>query len=75
VSKTTAYLITDSRYWLQAEKELDENWRLIRIGIEDGPRNWVDWISVRAPFNMLWTYVIDTPFYFAGPCQCIKGWR
>ncbi|KAI0283706.1 Creatinase aminopeptidase [Russula aff. rugulosa BPL654] len=47
VSKTTAYLLTDSRYWLQAEKELDENWRLIRLGMELGPRNWVEWISDR----------------------------
>jgi Xaa-Pro aminopeptidase len=65
VSKTTAYLITDSRYWLQAEKELDENWRLIRSGIEDGPRNWVDWIAVRAPFSILWTFAIDTRFLFS----------
>jgi hypothetical protein len=62
VSKTTAYLITDSRYWLQAEKELDENWRLIRTGMEHGPRNWVDWIVVRAPFSILWTFVIDATF-------------
>lgn len=49
MSKTTAYLITDSRYWLQAEKELDGNWYLIRTGLDLGPRNWVDWIAVRVP--------------------------
>jgi hypothetical protein len=72
VSKTTAYLVTDSRYWLQAEKELDENWRLIRAGMEDGPRNWVDWISVRAPLQYLVDIAIDASFfilYFSGPCQ------
>ena len=24
--------MTDSRYWLQAEEELDENWTLVRAG-------------------------------------------
>jgi Creatinase/Prolidase N-terminal domain len=46
ISKTAAYLITDSRYWHQAEQELDENWTLIRVGMPSGPQNWVDWISV-----------------------------
>ena len=46
ISKTAAYLVTDSRYWLQAEKELDENWVLIRAGAAHGPRNWVDWVTV-----------------------------
>lgn len=71
VSKTTAYLVTDSRYWLQAEKELDENWRLIRSGTDQGPRNWVDWISVRTRFSISGVFVIDDPFilYFTGPCQ------
>jgi Xaa-Pro aminopeptidase len=64
VSKTTAYLITDSRYWLQAERELDENWRLIRSGTELGPRNWVDWMAVRAPFSILRIFAIDAPFLF-----------
>ncbi|KAN0103771.1 Creatinase aminopeptidase [Russula decolorans] len=47
VSKTAAYLITDSRYWLQAEKDLDKNWYLIRTGMDRGARNWVDWIVDR----------------------------
>jgi len=50
--------MTDSRYWLQAEKDLDENWYLIRTGSELGPGNWVEWIAVRAPFSILWTFVI-----------------
>lgn len=65
MSKTTAYLVTDSRYWLQAEKELDENWRLIRSGMDLGPRNWVEWISVRAPFSILWVFAIDASFLFS----------
>jgi hypothetical protein len=75
VSKTAAYLIVDPRYWLQAENELDENWFLIRMGTESGPRNWVDWISVRPPSSILWTFAIDIPFPpSAGPSQRIKGW-
>jgi Xaa-Pro aminopeptidase len=65
VSKTAAYLITDSRYWLQAEKDLDKNWHLIHIGLELGPRNWVDWIAVRTPFSILWTFAIDALFLFS----------
>ena len=53
ISKTAAYLITDSRYWLQAEKELDENWVMIRAGAPHGPRHWVDWITVSIPPNIL----------------------
>ncbi|KAI0266674.1 Creatinase/aminopeptidase [Gloeopeniophorella convolvens] len=47
VSRTASYLVTDSRYWLQAEKELDPNWVLIRAGTPSGPRNWVDWLTDR----------------------------
>ena len=31
ITKNNAYLTTDSRYWLQAEAELDKNWHLIRV--------------------------------------------
>ncbi len=65
MSKTAAYFIIDSRYWLQAEKDLDENWHLIRTGVELGPRNWVDWIAVRALFSILWTFAIDATFLFS----------
>jgi Xaa-Pro aminopeptidase len=48
VSKTAAYLITDSRYWLQAEQQLDENWVLIKAGEPpDGPKDWVEWLVDR----------------------------
>jgi Xaa-Pro aminopeptidase len=46
VSKTTAYLVTDSRYWLQAQDELDENWHVITAGFIDGPKDWIDWLVV-----------------------------
>jgi len=47
VSKTAAYLITDSRYWLQARTELDSNWHLIPAGAVDGPKDWIDWLVDR----------------------------
>jgi hypothetical protein len=50
VSKTAAYLITDSCYWfkLQAWDELDLNWHLITTasGAVDGPKDWTDWLIV-----------------------------
>ncbi|ETW81154.1 Metallo peptidase M24 [Heterobasidion irregulare TC 32-1] len=48
VSKSNAYLITDSRYWLQARNELDENWILIPAGAPDGPADWIEWLVDRA---------------------------
>ncbi|KAF9526867.1 aminopeptidase-P [Crepidotus variabilis] len=48
VSKSSAYLFTDSRYWLQAAEELDENWTLIRTGAPGIAQDWIDWIVERA---------------------------
>lgn len=48
VSKTQAYLITDSRYWLQAKKQLDHNWHLIAAGSIEGPKDWVEFLVDRA---------------------------
>lgn len=48
VSKTTAYLVTDSRYWIQAQTELDPNWHLIPAGSHDGPKDWIDFLLDRA---------------------------
>ncbi|PCH35935.1 Creatinase/aminopeptidase [Wolfiporia cocos MD-104 SS10] len=45
ISKTSAYLVTDSRYWIQAHQQLDEHWELIEAGSVGGPRNWVAWLS------------------------------
>jgi hypothetical protein len=46
VSMNNAYLFTDSRYWSQAERELDRNWILQRVGGSDGTENWKDYIVV-----------------------------
>jgi Xaa-Pro aminopeptidase len=53
VSKTTAYLVTDSRYWLQAQEQLDSNWNLVQAGHVDGPKDWIEWLVVS-----IITYVI-----------------
>jgi Xaa-Pro aminopeptidase len=47
VSKTAAYLVTDSRYWLQAREELDSNWYLIQAGAVDAPKDWIEWLVDR----------------------------
>ena len=46
VSKTAAYLVTDSRYWLQAREELDPNWYIIPAGGVDAPKDWIEWLVV-----------------------------
>lgn len=48
VSKTTAYLVTDSRYWLQARTQLDSNWNLVEGGSVGGPTDWIDFLVNRA---------------------------
>ncbi|KAJ6616675.1 peptidase M24, structural domain-containing protein [Mycena sp. CBHHK59/15] len=48
VSRNSAYLITDSRYWLQAQDQLDGNWSLVQAGGVNGPRDWIEWLVARA---------------------------
>lgn len=56
VTRSDAYLITDSRYWIQAETQTDKNWQVIRAGsLYDGDgrsgskalKDWVDFLLVR----------------------------
>jgi len=37
VTQEGAFLWTDGRYFLLAEKELDENWKLMKVGVADYP--------------------------------------
>ncbi|KAF8632157.1 hypothetical protein AX17_004898 [Amanita inopinata Kibby_2008] len=37
VTLTEAFLFTDGRYFLQAEKQLDQNWKLMKTGLPDVP--------------------------------------
>lgn len=48
VSKSSAYLITDSRYWVQAANQVDSNWVCIQAGHVDGPKDWTEWLVDRA---------------------------
>jgi Xaa-Pro aminopeptidase len=42
----SAYLFTDSRYWLQADEEVGKNWTIIRAGASGAQDDWVEWIVV-----------------------------
>ncbi|KAI0066177.1 Creatinase/aminopeptidase [Artomyces pyxidatus] len=49
ISKTAAYLVTDSRYWRQAERELDDRyWIMIPAGNPKGPTDWIEWLTDRS---------------------------
>lgn len=41
-------MVADSRYWVQARTELDDNWNLVQAGHVDGPKDWVEWLTERA---------------------------
>ncbi|KDN37350.1 hypothetical protein RSAG8_10238, partial [Rhizoctonia solani AG-8 WAC10335] len=47
VSLNNAYLFTDSRYYIQAERELDRNWSLLKVGTGE-VKPWNEWILNRA---------------------------
>ena len=47
ISKTAAYLITDSRYWIQAANQVDSNWSCLQAGHVDGPKDWIEWLVDR----------------------------
>ena len=61
----SAFLITDSRYWLQAQEEIDENWSLVKAGSAGEPQDWIEWIVVSKffPFS-----VVCFPFSFLRFC-------
>ncbi|KAI0371389.1 Creatinase/aminopeptidase [Pilatotrama ljubarskyi] len=44
VTPQNAYLFTDGRYFLQASKQLDQNWTLMKQGLPDVP-TWQDFLS------------------------------
>ncbi|PIL27805.1 hypothetical protein GSI_10959 [Ganoderma sinense ZZ0214-1] len=44
VTSSGAYLFTDGRYFLQAEKQLDQNWTLMKQGLPDVP-TWQEFLS------------------------------
>ncbi|KAG8718751.1 hypothetical protein FRC09_012164 [Ceratobasidium sp. 395] len=46
VSLNNAYLFTDSRYYIQAEREIDANWTLLKVGLPD-VKPWNEWLLNR----------------------------
>lgn len=42
ITLNKAALATDGRYFNQAEKQLDNNWELLRQGLQDVP-TWQEW--------------------------------
>ncbi|KAK7051058.1 hypothetical protein VNI00_005170 [Paramarasmius palmivorus] len=53
VSATQAWLVTDSRYWIQASEEMDENWVLVKARSPGLPRDWVEWITTVAKNSVI----------------------
>ncbi|KAH6906528.1 aminopeptidase-P [Coprinopsis sp. MPI-PUGE-AT-0042] len=47
VTRNNAYLLTDSRYWGQAQQEIDHNWTLVPAGSANEPKDWIEWILSR----------------------------
>ncbi|KAF9455250.1 Creatinase/Prolidase N-terminal domain-containing protein, partial [Collybia nuda] len=47
ITVSSAYLFTDSRYWIQAREQLDVNWTLIKAGAVGQPRDWIEWLVER----------------------------
>ena len=43
ITEDKAALATDGRYFIQAEKQLDSNWELLKQGIADVP-TWQEWL-------------------------------
>ncbi len=46
--KSSAYLVADSRYWLQAQERFDNSWNLVQAGAVDAPKDWIERLSDHA---------------------------
>jgi Xaa-Pro aminopeptidase len=44
--RNSANLCIDSRYWVQAENEIDDNWTLVRAGASGAPQDQIEWLVV-----------------------------
>ncbi|KJA18357.1 hypothetical protein HYPSUDRAFT_145160 [Hypholoma sublateritium FD-334 SS-4] len=47
ITRNNAYMLTDSRYWIQALDEMDHNWSLIKVGSQGQPQDWIEWLMSR----------------------------
>jgi len=41
ITNQEAHLFTDGRYWIQAEKQLDSNWKLHKVPVV---KDWDEWL-------------------------------
>jgi Xaa-Pro aminopeptidase len=57
----TAFLLTDSRYWLQAQEEVDANWTLDKVGSPGEPQDWIEWIAVRRSSVSVYVFFFKFP--------------
>jgi hypothetical protein len=45
ITHNKAYLLVDSRYYIQAEQQLEKDWTLVRLGeTSTSPRSWTQWL-------------------------------
>ncbi|KAG7760516.1 hypothetical protein KL947_001360 [Ogataea haglerorum] len=58
VSQDDAVLSTDGRYFLQAERQLDENWILLKQGVR-GVMTWQQWCIEKAKVSKFKTIAVD----------------
>lgn len=59
VTPTEAHLFTDSRYFVQAAKQLDSNWTLEKVG-SAGVKNWNEWLlEVRKSTHLMIQSIAD----------------
>lgn len=69
VTDKEALLFTDGRYFLQAEKQLDSNWTLMKQGLPDVP-SWQDYLSKNiGPHSRIG---IDSTLISASDAEIIK---
>ncbi|KAH8810203.1 Creatinase aminopeptidase [Flagelloscypha sp. PMI_526] len=47
VTRSNAYLFVDSRYWLQAREQVDNNWTIVELGRPGQVTDWVEWLLAR----------------------------
>ena len=66
ITQDKAALATDGRYFNQASKQLDDNWELLKQGLEDVP-SWQEWFETNCNIE---TVLIDS-----GQLSSRKGTR
>jgi hypothetical protein len=53
ITHSEAYLLVDSRYYIQAEQQLEKDWTLVRLGeTSTSPRSWTQWLVEVCPVRL-----------------------